>query len=381
MTSIPCHICKSDSLVVHQGYHSLSRVTSDCKAWKSGGNLLSCRICGCTQVACDNYWRSEISEIYRDYSIYYQGGGEEQKVFDSSTGRTLARSVWLLEKISSEISMPAKGRMLDIGCGNGRFLKAFGTSYPNWTLVGTEFNEKYASIVESLPRVERLYTGALSEVPGKFDFISLIHVLEHIEEPQRFLEIVREMLAPNGILFVELPSYENNPFELLIADHATHFSLDTACELLGSSGYAVLSRTNKWVPKELSILLGKGEKLALPNKDHSFKDVEATIAWLHHVADDCRQILKNGQVFGIFGTSIAATWLAEQIGQTPAFFVDEDLIRVGQTHLGVPILSPQNTPKNSQVYVVQPHLIALKIIERLKNSGQASYIPSPSFTV
>jgi hypothetical protein len=70
--------------------------------------------------------------------------------------------------------------------------------------------------------------------------------------------------------------------------------------------------------------------------------------------------------FGIFGTSIAATWLQAQTGDAAKFFVDEDQNRVGQTHLGRPILSPARIPKEAPVYIALPNVIASSVALRLR---------------
>lgn len=341
------------------------RVTSDCKSWKSGGGLRTCRACGCTQAICDQDWRESIKFIYADYEIYYQGGGEEQKVFDSATGRTLPRSEWLLERISAHARLPAGGRALDVGCGNGRFLKAFGSAYPDWRLSGTEFDAKYRTTVESLPGVEHLFTGPLSRVPGDFDLVFLIHVLEHIEDPVPFLNELGTKLSAKGLLFVELPSYERNPFELLIVDHATHYSLATAAWALSQAGFDPLISSDTWVVKELSFLANRSDAES-PVPEVSFERVEGAVRWLQMVAKTGREISSKSGPFGIFGTSIAATWLTAELGEPPSFFVDEDVNRIGHQHLGVPIVSPVQVPTGSTVFVAQPIPIARLIAERLR---------------
>jgi len=74
----------------------------------------------------------------------------------------------------------------------------------------------------------------------------------------------------------------------------------------------------------------------------------------------------NSTAFGIFGTSIAATWLTAELGNAPSFFVDEDVNRIGHLHLGAPIVSPAHVPAGSTVFVAQPTPIARLIADRLQ---------------
>lgn len=59
---------------------------------------------------------------------------------------------------------------------------------------------------------------AAESIPAdkKFDVISLFHVLEHIADPVAFLRQIREHLAPDGVLIVEIP--QANDFLLRTCD-------------------------------------------------------------------------------------------------------------------------------------------------------------------
>ncbi len=77
-----CHICGSlDTLKLASKFSNFKRVTSDCKPWPSGGLLGICTVCATVQKPIFNDWVQEANKIYSDYSIYYQGGGEEPKVY------------------------------------------------------------------------------------------------------------------------------------------------------------------------------------------------------------------------------------------------------------------------------------------------------------
>ena len=124
--------------------------------------------------------------IYDTYALYHQGGGFEQSVFDPA-GHSVTRSVRLLELLRESIGLPKTGRMLDIGYGNGSTLQAFGRMARHWELCGTELDEKNREMVRALPGVVELYTSPPPEVPGQFDLITMIHVLEHVPSPEDFL--------------------------------------------------------------------------------------------------------------------------------------------------------------------------------------------------
>src|SRR5271154_1404276 len=242
----PCHLCSSAALELVDCYETFARVTSDCKPWPRGGRLGICGTCGCVQAVADACWREEASRIYRDYTIWHQSGGSEQSVFDGR-GQAESRSWRILERLRREIALPSRGRLLDIGCGNGSLLSTANQLLPEWTLAGTEFDDKYRTRIESIPNVEGLYTGPLQEVPGRFDLVTLSHVFEHLTEPVTLLRLLPAMLKPEGYLLIQVPNYRENPFELTVADHCTHFCRSSLGKLVSGAGYAVQVLATDWV--------------------------------------------------------------------------------------------------------------------------------------
>lgn len=369
VTNVGCHVCGSLSIKVVPDYEVLSRVTSDCKPWPSGGRLCVCQACGCVQKITDQIWENEIESIYGAYSIYHQSEGAEQAVFDDVSGQASARSARLLECLRNNIQLPETGRLLDVGCGNGALLRSFGHFAPLWALAGTELTDKYRSVVECIDNTETLYTCAPDRVPGTFDLITMIHVLEHISAPWDFLTRLRNKLVLDGLLVVELPDYLQNPFDLLIADHCTHFTAATAAELIQRAGFNVISVSTNWVPKELTIVANKNEdkqeSRTQLSESYSFDSVDRSLQWLDSVMMTARDLSEIGS-FGIFGTSIAATWIFSELRDSVNFFVDEDLHRVRRTYMGCPVYLPQEVPLGSHVFIALPSRLAKNIQTRME---------------
>lgn len=379
-SDIRCHVCGVQTVDMVPGYEAFHRVTSDCKPWYRGGRLYVCRACGCLQKAIDPAWLGEIGRIYDDYTIYHQSGGIEQAVFRK--GKAQSRSEQLVELVQPYLPLSDVGRLLDIGCGNGAFLRAFRRFAPRWSLAGTELSDKYRQTVESIKSVEALYTVAPNQVPGKFHIISMIHVLEHIPSPGNFLALLREKIEPDGLLLIEVPHHRQNPFDLLIADHSTHFTVDTLVPLLERSGYRVVTTALEWVPKELTVLArsdvlnGTVERPEFPSTpDSSIKLAVQGLNWLESVLQAARECSAVGN-FGLFGTSIAATWLFSELEGSVSFFVDEDPHRVGRTHMGRPIYHPSQVQAGSHVFMALPERLARAIAQRLQRPGVTFHLPS-----
>ena len=89
------------------------------------------------------------------------------------------------------------------------------------------------------------------------------------------------------------------------------------------------------------------------------------VTWLGHLAGNAIKVSQRGRPFGLFGTSIAATWLATQMGDRIDFFVEEDESRVGKQHLGRPIVRPDDAPASSTVFLALAPRTASMIAGRL----------------
>ena len=99
------------------------------------------------------------------------------------------------------------------------------------------------------------------------------------------------------------------------------------------------------------------------------------VEWLGSVATWANTLSIKGRP-GIFGTSIAATWL---LGERPdvEFFVDEDPSRIGQEHQGRPILGPADVPSGSGVLVALPPALAAAVAGRLGRLDVSYHLPPP----
>lgn len=375
-----CHVCGAAALEAVPGYETFRRVTSDCKPWPAGGRLCVCAACGVVQKAVDALWRDEAAAIYANYEVYHQSGGVEQAVF-SPGGAAAARSVRVVEALSRNHALPARGRLLDIGCGNGALLRAFHDAAPDWTLAGLELDDRNRAAVESIPGVEALYTGGPADAPGAFDVVTMIHALEHIPDPQQYLESIKQKLKPGGLLVLEQPHYIENPFELLIADHCSHFSSGTLKNLLIAAGFETTYLSTDWIPKEITVIGRKSkdiEKNEPVNSACSHNAATACLKWLEGVKT-AALTAAGASPIGIFGTSIAATWLFAELEGRADFFVDEDPARAGRTFMGRPVYAPAAVPAGCRVFLPLLPAAADGILHRL---GQCcAFIRSPGFNL
>ena len=366
-----CHVCGADAVALVERYERLQRVTSDCKPWPAGGRLGVCSACGTIQKAFHRDWALECADIYRQYEVYHQSGtGSEQAVFDAVSGQPASRSSRLLDVLAGTYLGPS-GRLIDIGCGNGAFLRAASSRLANWVLAGAELDGRHRAAVEAIPGVEGLYTGKPDAFPGRFDAATMIHALEHMVEPMAFLQAVATRLNAGARLVLEVPDVAANPFDLLIVDHAVHFTQPILRGVVERSGYDVLFASDAVVAKELTLVAQPVAPRAClaPRDDAGIRLASQWVAWLEATASAARA--RSGPVagprpFGLFGTSIAATWLASEVGAAVGFFVDEDPNRAGRSFMGRPVVRPGDVKEGSAVFVGLAPSVASRVAVRLR---------------
>lgn len=376
-----CHICGETALEIVPGYEMFSQVTSDCKPWPAGNRLSVCQSCGCVQKLIDQKWQADAEKIYKDYSIYYQGGGIEQAVFDRDSGLASSRSMRLLKCLKSNVKMSESGRLLDIGCGNGGLLRAFVQLFPKWSIAGTEYDSRHREAIENITADSTFYTCPAENIHENFDLITMLHILEHCLDPVDFLKRLKDRLKDDGLLVVDVPDYRQNPFDLFVADHCTHFTLSTLEDVLKKSGFSIVKSASDWIPKEISIVaskyIGRTNKVEThrdSGRYSPFETVGRCLKWIEALRQAAGEASVLGR-FGIFGTSIAATWLFSEIGEVAGFFVDEDPSRVGKIYMGRPVYHPSDIPSGSNVFLSLPSKIASNVLQRLGRPDVKFHLP------
>ena len=82
--------------------------------------------------------------------------------------------------------------------------------------------------------------------------IVLIHTLEHIVDPVNFLIKTRRLLNKDGKLLIEVPDFNTSPFDILVADHSSHFVKENINQIAQKAGFKKIYMENNILPKEIS---------------------------------------------------------------------------------------------------------------------------------
>jgi SAM-dependent methyltransferase len=200
------------------------------------GLLTRCGGCGFTWTA-----TPPSDDLYED--AYAESGGYgwyldalAQRRFEA--GRRLR---WLLSGVR-----PAS--LLEAGCAAGFFLEAARTA--GIAASGVEmcgYATRYAVEHLGLPVRQGAFEASTPARP--VDVVCAFHVLEHVDDPARFLAAARRALLPDGWLALEVPNIESAAASRIGAGwhaiapayHRWHFSIGTLTRLLADHGFEVVT--------------------------------------------------------------------------------------------------------------------------------------------
>jgi len=157
-------------------------------------------------------------ELKEVYNTIYEEGKETFHTFS-------------LDLIYSEVYKTIKThlnnrKILDLGCGDGEFLKRFVTLENPSEIHGYDFSEvgidRCKIIDETTPdTIKNIYRNisfedlkfeieeSLSDEINYFDIITSIGVIEHLEDPEILFYIVDKLLTKDGMFVLEHPNFLN----------------------------------------------------------------------------------------------------------------------------------------------------------------------------
>jgi ubiquinone/menaquinone biosynthesis C-methylase UbiE len=120
-------------------------------------------------------------------------------------------SAWVLGdrlKVAADMVSSNIKSILDIGCGEGHFIRIVLGRYPYAKLVGLDISEENMDYAKKLVPKAKFVVGDASELPFRnrsFDCIVLLEVLDHCENVDVVLSEIRRVLKKNGELILSVP--------------------------------------------------------------------------------------------------------------------------------------------------------------------------------
>lgn len=159
--------------------------------------------------------------------------------------RLRERAVELADLITSRRPLPPT-RSLDIGSGQGALVEEFAKRWPHADVVG--FEPSLQAIEECRARGlnVRQWMGAslsIDKSEPKFDLVTMIHVLEHIQNPLELVKSIQNVLSDDGLVYIEVPDMASPVWKgkgFIHIAHLYYFSPETLSRLLEFAGFEVV---------------------------------------------------------------------------------------------------------------------------------------------
>jgi SAM-dependent methyltransferase len=145
------------------------------------------------------------------------------------------------------IPFSGKGRILDIGCGNGRYLSTL--KKLGWQTYGIEQNPKATKYARDELHLNVITGDLLNfEYQDKFfDVITMWHSLEHLHEPVLTLKEVKRILKDDGLLVIAVPNIDSFDakvfkeywYQLELPIHLIAFTPDSITKMLDTAEFKI----------------------------------------------------------------------------------------------------------------------------------------------
>ena len=148
------------------------------------------------------------------------------------------------------------GRVLEVGCGSGLFLRHLRTA--GYTVEGVETSKSDVAYARESSGLT-VFEGTLEELPlepGRYDAVVMVYVLEHIPDPAATLARIHTLLKPGGWTVLGLPVMDSGQARWLgarwsaITEAPRHVAIPSAAgarRLLENAGFENI----RWAPSPL----------------------------------------------------------------------------------------------------------------------------------
>jgi len=199
--------------------------------------IYECRACGFIFA----HSQTRLTHGYYE-KVYW--GNPDRAFYDYYYGRKLkGLHSFYLGKIEKYLGR--KGKILDVGAGLGYFVRE--ARKEGWMAEGIEPSEAASYFAKKSLSLNLIQTDWEDYFPKKkFEAAAIIHTLEHVSHPVRFLKKLSGFLTRSGIILIEVPNVKA-PLAKIRGkgnfdpqSHKYYFSLSTLSRILEVAGYKVL---------------------------------------------------------------------------------------------------------------------------------------------
>lgn len=101
-------------------------------------------------------------------------------------------------------------KYLDVGCGSGAYLCKLAAAGAGELYGCDPFIEKDIFYENGV----KIYKKTIHEMQGEFDYIFMMDSFEHMTDPHEVMDSLGRLLAPKGVVRIEIPVFPNIAFDM-----------------------------------------------------------------------------------------------------------------------------------------------------------------------
>ncbi|MFN3603778.1 MAG: class I SAM-dependent methyltransferase [Leptonema sp. (in: bacteria)] len=139
---------------------------------------------------------------------YYQGNAPYSYI-DERKFEVYFREVWEARIKNIKKYKPPPAKVLDVGCSFGGFVKVFLEN--GYDAEGIDISKYATKEAQRNPLLKNriFYSDILNfSIKKKYDIITLIEVIEHLNNPEKVFEKIAKLLNPNGLLILQTANFD-----------------------------------------------------------------------------------------------------------------------------------------------------------------------------
>lgn len=212
-SAIPCRLCSGGSATPLERHEP------------SGATLYGCASCG--------------GQFF--WPVSNPGAEWYESTYSGRNADPNYSIAWVHRRFLADV--PARGSLLDVGCGVGNFMAAARAA--GWQVAGLDFDADGIRVAREHYGLNDLAQQSVAEFAAanpsrRFDAITAFEVLEHMDDPRGFIVDVARLLQPGGVICFSVPNRDSSAW-LRPHDfpprHLTRWSCGAMGSFLRSAGF------------------------------------------------------------------------------------------------------------------------------------------------